>query len=208
MRHASLFNIHFIMSVNLIDSIQANLHYPPLQKIDPNTQEVVVDNTKPDEHRFSQAAIPAILTGLYEYVKTDAGAENVLRGDISTNWVNTIFDNTKDEVTQKIASYSFLPVEGSLERMNDIANEAIRLIRENIKPRGTMMDVKTFMADQRNTILLYLPEALHMGELLKDTTLDDNTNKMEGPVSTLMHKIGSAFSKPPNEEKLHSNNNQ
>lgn len=193
------------MSINLIEKIQSNLFYPPLQKIDPNTQVVPADDTKPDEHPFSQAAIPAILTGLYKYVTTDTGAESILRGDISTNWVSWIFGDTENDVLQKIASYSGLPVETCLDRMSDIANEAVRLIRENIKRGATIMDVKNFMSAQRDTILLYLPEALHMGELLKDNTLDDNTNKMEGPVSSLMHKIGSAFSNPSSEEKRSTN---
>lgn len=193
------------MSINLIEMIQANLHYPPLQKIDPNTQEVVADDNKPDEHRFSQAAIPAVLTGLYGYATTDEGGEQIVRGDISTNWVDRVFNETKNEVVQKIASYSFHSTEDSQKRMNDIANEAIRLIRTHIKTEATMMDVKDFMSAQRNTILLYLPEALHMGSLLNDTTLDDNTNKMEGPISSLMHKIGSAFSNPTNEADLHTN---
>ncbi|MEP7107658.1 MAG: hypothetical protein ABI760_06735, partial [Ferruginibacter sp.] len=184
------------MSINLIETIQVNLHYPPLQKIDPNTQEVVTNDHKPAEHRFSQAAIPAVLTGLYEYATTDAGAENILRGNISTNWMALVFDDTKNEVIKRIASYSTDSNEDSLKQMNDIAREAVRLIRENIKPEGTMMDVKRFMSAQTSTILLYLPEALHMGALLKDSTLDDNTNKMEGPVSSLMHKLGSAFSNP------------
>ncbi|MEO5890374.1 MAG: hypothetical protein ABIQ31_08985 [Ferruginibacter sp.] len=192
------------MSINLIDSIQKNLGFPPLQKIDPNTQEVKVDDNKPNEHRFSQAAIPAVLTGLYKYSTTDVGAENILRGDISTNWVNIIFEDTKGEVVQKISDYSFVPSDSALSRLNDIATESIRLIRENVKPEGKMMDVKNFMSGQTNNILSYLPEALHMGELLRDTTLDDNTNKMEGPISSLMHKIGSAFSNPEDEEKLNT----
>ncbi len=49
------------MSINLIETIQNNLHYPALQKIDPNTQEVKVDNNTPDEHRFSQASIPVYI---------------------------------------------------------------------------------------------------------------------------------------------------
>jgi len=192
------------MSVNLIEKVPANLHYPPLQKIDPNTQEVVVDKKTPDEHRFSQAAVPAILTGLYKYSTTDIGAENILRGNISTDWVDTIFDDTKEEVVQKVAAYSFQRRDVVFNRMNGIAGEAIRLIRENIKPGGTMMGVKDFMAAQIKTILLYLPEALHMGEVVKDTTVDDNTNKMEGPISTLMHKIGSAFTKPASEAEINT----
>ncbi|MEO6729607.1 MAG: hypothetical protein ABIN01_00175 [Ferruginibacter sp.] len=192
------------MSINLIETIQASLHYPPLQKIDPNTQEVVADNSTPNEHRFSQAAIPAILTGLYRYSTTDVGAENILRGDISTDWVSVVFEDTKSEVVQKVADYSFHSTENSYSKMNEITKEAVRLVRENIKPNATMMDVKDFMSAQRHHILLFLPEALHMGSLLNDTTLDDNTNKMEGPISSLMHKIGAAFSNPPSEEEVNS----
>ncbi|MCW3090386.1 MAG: hypothetical protein JWP81_1455 [Ferruginibacter sp.] len=193
------------MSVNLVDTIQANLNYPPLQKIDPNTQEEKATAAAPFGHRFSQAAIPAVLTGLYKYTTTDEGAETVLRGDISTDWVSTMFGDTREEVVQKINTYSSELNDDTTSRMNDIANEAIRVIRENIKPGGSMMDVKNFMSGQRNTILLYLPAALHMGEFLRDDTLDDNTHKMEGPISSLMHKIGSAFSKPANEEEARSN---
>lgn len=193
------------MSINLIETIQANLHYPPLQKIDPNTQEVVVDDSKPDEHRFSQAAIPAVLTGFYKYATTDAGAENILRGAFSTDWVSLIFNDSKNELVQKIAAYSFQSTDNSLMRMNDIAAEAVRLVRQNIKPEANMMEVKNFIAGQRDTILLYLPEALHLGSLLNDSTLDDNTNKMDGPISGLMHKIGSAFSKPANDGEMQNN---
>lgn len=193
------------MSVNLIETIQNNLRYPPLQKIDPNTQEVKVNDNKPDEHRFSQASIPALLTVLYKYSTIDAGAEDILSGDISTIWVNRLLDETKNEVVKKIADYSFQSYEYTREHLKAICDEAVRLIRENLKPGATMMNVKDFMAAQRNDILLYLPEALHMGALLNDDTLDDNTNKMEGPISSLMHKIGSAFSKPASEEELHTN---
>jgi hypothetical protein len=43
------------MSIHLLETIQNNLHYPPLKKIDPNTQELKAGA----EHTFSQAAIPA-----------------------------------------------------------------------------------------------------------------------------------------------------
>lgn len=193
------------MSVNLIVTIQHNLNYPPLQKIDPNTQEVKVDDSKPSEDRFSQSAIPAVLTGLYRYSATDEGAANLLRGNFSTNWVRLVFEDTADEVIQKINNYSFQSSGETESRMDEIADEAIRVMKKELKPEATMMEVKQFFSGQRNNILLYLPEALHMGELLKDDTLDDNTNKMEGPISSLMHKIGSAFSNPASEEKLQTN---
>jgi len=35
---------------------------------------------------------------------------------------------------------------------------------------------------------------LQIGKLLNDSTLDDRTNKMEGPISGLMHAIEKKFS--------------
>ena len=70
-------------------------------------------------------------------------------------------------------------------------------------PDATIKDVKTFFSGQVNNILPYLEPDLHMGDLLNDTTLDDNTNKMEGPMSSLMHSIGSIFSTPETEEDKH-----
>ena len=50
------------------------------------------------------------------------------------------------------------------------------------------------MNSQRHNILVYLPAALYMGDVLNDEGLDDKTNKMEGPVSNLMHRIENSFS--------------
>ena len=190
------------MSINLLEEVQKKLQYPALQKIDPNTQEVVVDNKTPDEHRFSQAAIPAILTGLNQYSTNDAGAENILRGDMSTNWASEIFGDKLSEVVQKISDYSFHSQNDSLQRINNIANTAIGFVRDNVKPAGTMMEVKNFMSAQTKDTLTYLPAALQMSKTLNDTTLDDNTHKMEGPISSLMNKLGAAFSSPPSDKEL------
>ena len=79
------------MSINLLKKVQENLHYPQLQKIDPNTQQADNSNTITDN--FSQAAIPVILTGLYKLSSSDEGAEVILRGGNSADWVSKIFNN-------------------------------------------------------------------------------------------------------------------
>lgn len=190
------------MSSNLLETIQQNLGYPALQKIDPNTQHVVENDKTPDEHKFSQAAIPAVLTALYKYVQSDAGAEDFLRGDNSSNWVSKIFDDNKKEAIQKISAYAKQSNHDPVAKMNAIANEAVKVVKENISADAGIKEVKLFFGNQANNILLYLPAELNMGELLHDTTLDDKTNKMEGPISSLMQNIGSAFSKPVSEEEI------
>jgi len=45
------------------------------------------------------------------------------------------------------------------------------------------------MNSQRHTILSHLPAVLKIGDTLNEETFDDRTNKMEGPVSSFLHKI-------------------
>ena len=184
------------MSVNLIKTIQENLGFSPLIKIDPNTQQPATDNGEDATHKFSQAAIPAVLTGLYRFVQSDEGAAEFLKGDSSTNWVSKIFDDNRKEAIQKISDYALQFNADPVARMNAIANEAVKVTKENLAADAGIKEVKLFFSDQKNSILVYLPSELRMGELLHDNTLDDNTNKMEGPISSLMQSIGSAFSKP------------
>ncbi len=184
------------MSVNLIKTIQENLGYPELHKIDPATEQPVTDKDEVVTNKFSQAAIPAVLTALYRYVQTDEGAEEFLNIKNSNNWISKIFDDNRKEAIQTISAYAQHSNEDPMAKMNDIANEAVKVTKENLSADAGIKDVKLFFNHQRNNILLYLPAELRMGELLHDNTLDDNTNKMEGPISSLMQSIGSAFSKP------------
>lgn len=184
------------MSVNLIKTIQENLGFPPLNKIDPVTEQPATDKDEVVANKFSQAAIPAVLTGLYRYVQTDEGAAAFLNGDITTNWIGKIFDDNRKEAIQTISAYAQQSNEDPVAKMNAIANEAVKVAKENLITDAGIKEVKLFFSDQKINILLYLPAELKMGELLHDNTLDDNTNKMEGPISSLMQSIGSAFSKP------------
>ena len=187
------------MSVNLLETIEKNSGYPPIQKIDPNTQ-------KPKEHvdKFNQAAIPAVLTGLYRYVQKDEGAEKILEVANSTMWVNRFFETEKDSVVRNIAAYGDRTYEETEMQMNAIANEAIRIVKQNLPANPGIRDVKDLMSNQKKDILLYLVPALNLGQLLHDETLDDTTNKMEGPVSSMMKNIGSAFTNPVTEEEINT----
>lgn len=78
----------------------------------------------------------------------------------------------------------------------------IRITKENLALDAGIREVKIFFKSQINNILLYLPPTLHIGELLHDNTLDDNTNKMEGPISSLINRIGDAFSTPVTEDEV------
>jgi len=188
------------MSLNLLQSIRQNLGYPELQKIDPNTgQENLPDG---NENELAQAAIPALIISLYKYTRGDEGAEKVLCNGISQQWLPSILGAACEEAVANVAEYANSSKEKTSHEMELIAKEAIRLIRENSPV--AVNDVKTILAAEKNNALLYLPPGLHLGDLLNDTTIDDKTHKMEGPVSSFMNALGNAFSpseKSKNEEQ-------
>jgi hypothetical protein len=188
--------------MNLLEKVQQNLGYPALQKIDTSTDKIIEDAATPDEDKFSQAAIPAVLTALYKYVQTDEGATEVLNGNNDTKWIAKIFDEHKKDAIEIISSYSKQSSENPLDKMHTIANEAIKITKESIGENGTIKEMKLFFAAQKNDILLYLLPNLKMGELLKDGTLDDDTHKMEGPISSLMHSLGNIFTNPTTEAEI------
>lgn len=190
------------MAINLLVKVQENLHYAPLHKIDPNKENGNVDEANASEIHFSKVAIPAVLIGLYKYSTTDEGAAEILRGDYSTNWVSKIFRETKVEVIESIAGYVEQSRLNSFEQMDNIANEAIKIAKENMPASATLKDVKAFFSSQVNNILPFLEPGLKMGDILNDTGIDDNTNKMQGPISSLMHSIGSAFSTPETKDDI------
>jgi len=187
------------MSVNLVEKTQKNLGYPELQKIDPNTQ---APKNEPTHGSFAQAAIPAVLTGLYKYAQTEDGAETILTVRSTDTWIEKIFTNDKETVIRKIADYSKETQSGIEEKLNDIAGEAIKIAKENMAEGAGIKEVKTFFNQQKDNILLHLVPALNMGTLLHDDTLDDSTNKMEGPVSSLIKNIGAAFASPVTAEEI------
>jgi hypothetical protein len=183
------------MSLNLLEAVQTELGYPPLQKIDPNTQMVKEDDTVPDEHRFSQASIPAVLTALYNYSRSDEGATHILNADPATYWTDVIFTDNKTAIVQHIANYANYTTEHAAEKINSIASCAVGIIwKEELPEDASLQDVKRYMSSQLPNILPYLPAVLQLGELLHNNTLDDRTNKMEGPFSNFMRSIGGRFS--------------
>jgi len=194
------------MSVNLLEIVCERLGYPALHKIDPNTQEVQTDKQTSALQHFGQAAIPAILTGLYHYVQTDEGANVFLRENNSPDWVGRIFGDKKGEVVQKITGYAPESGKDPLEEMNLIAAGAVNVVKETLAATAGIKDVKVFFSNHIHHILLYLPAELQVGESLNEGTLDDKTNKMEGPISSLIQNLGNVFSGPVTEKEVDNKN--
>jgi hypothetical protein len=181
------------MTNNLVETIQRNLQYPVLHKVDPNIQDVKNRGTDSLE-LLAQAAIPAVLTGLYKLSRNDEGCTTIMIGDRVEDALGLIFHGKEEQLVEKIAQYADVSTNQAEGHLENISDESIRLVREMNSGKKDPKQLKHFMNDQRHNILVYLPAELHMGDLLKDETLDDRTNKMEGPVSNFMHKIENILS--------------
>ncbi len=191
------------MAINLVEAIQQNLGLPALQKIDPNTQEVKRPENVSAEDYLGQAAIPAVLLGLYKFSGNKEGNAAIVNRSLTGNLLERILGKRKEEVVQKVAEYTGNSNEYTAENMERIAGEAIRVINDNIPNQTSDDAVRTFLIDQRNNILVCVPAELQIGNALHDNTIDDRTNKMEGPMSSHMHWLEKFF--PSTDRKKEEN---
>lgn len=182
------------MASNIVEVVQQDLGFPVLQKIDPNEQDPKSNGHQSSLEKLAQAAIPAVLTGFFNFTRTDKGCNYILAGGGTKAWLDVIFADKKDEAVEKIAHYAGVATEEAAITMEDIAKEAVIIIHEAPGEKPTAEKLRSFMSSQRHNILVYLPATLHLGDLLNDNAIDDQTNKMEGPVSNLMHNIENKLS--------------
>jgi hypothetical protein len=183
------------MATNLVETIQRNMGFPPLQKIDPNIQEIKEKFSQQSQEKLAQAAIPAVLMALYKFVRADKGGNSVLEASGHTDWLGVIFEGKEKAVVDKVARYAGVTDKEAESAMENIADEAVVVVKKSAGANPTPESIRVFMNDQRHDILVHLPAALQMGNILNDESLDDRTNKMEGPISSLMHAIEGKLSK-------------
>ena len=189
--------------MNLVETIQKNLGFHPLQKIDPNTQEVKKPENMSVQDYLPQAAIPAVLLGLYKFSRTEEGNAELLKGELENKILKTIFGKTTRQVIDRVAKYTGNTSGYAADKMEIIAWEGLHIIRDTLSGQPTGSNVKTFLTDQRHNILVHLPASLQIGEVLHDDTLDDRAHKMEGPVSSYMHWVETFF--PSTDRKKEEN---
>ena len=192
--------------MDLLESVRIHLGFEPLKKVDPNIQEVKHELSP--EQKLAQAAIPTVLAGLIKYADSNEGI-NIMSFE-NADWLNIIFREKQSEVIQKVAEYSGVSTAQTTESMKNIANVSVDVVRENARksfdavkkitdvPMGANAKdaksneaekLRSYMNSQRHSILNHLPAVLNMGYLLNEEGFDDRTNKMEGPVSSFLHKI-------------------
>jgi hypothetical protein len=176
--------------MNIIETVQKNLGYDALEKIDPNTQHTPKDVM--GSKALAQAGIPAVLIGIYSRLELNPDI-SLLDADQKSNMLENIFGKSTDAVLNRINDYSKLRDNLSGQELEHIAREAARVLREKIGADANPAAIRSFVAKNKPDALLYLPPSLELGTLLKNNNLDDRTGKMEGPVSSLMHKLEKSF---------------
>ena len=183
------------MSVNIIETIQKNLGLPALQKIDPNIQETKEKSLRSSQDKLAQAAIPAVLAALYKFTRTDEGCSAIMANEGNADWLGTFFEGKEKSAVDKVARYADVTAGIAENLMENIADESVNTVKSSVGSKQTVESIRTFMDYQRHNILVHLPAAMQMGDVLNDEALDDRTNKMEGPVSGFMHRVENLLSK-------------
>ncbi|MDB5202284.1 MAG: hypothetical protein JWQ27_1693 [Ferruginibacter sp.] len=180
------------MAINLLKFVQEKLGLGDIKKVDPNTQQVNTDDETVREHRLTHATLTGVLTGLYNLARSEEGLHSI--ATMNGNFPTQIFAGKAPEVLARIGDYANRPEDVVRSRFDKISAESLAVIREQTAGPDETKKIRELVSSQRDFILPYLPAELQLGQLLDDNTLDDRTNKMEGPVSSLINKIAKGFS--------------
>ncbi|RFM27870.1 hypothetical protein [Deminuibacter soli] len=187
---------------NIIKTLQEKLGYSSFDKIDPNNQQnksELVQSATTDH--FDQAATIATLVGLYKFGTTEDGSR-ALTQTLPADLLQLLFRDKEEEVIEKVAHYGNQGYEQTEASMTQVAQTAISTMQQETGPDITPEKIRNWLAGQRHNILVYLPPDLNMGDAVNDTSIEDRTNKMEGPVSNLMHAIEDIFAEKDKSKEI------
>ena len=178
-------------SIDIIEELCKNTDADSVPKIDPNTQSPVKDTVQNPDIR--SAVIPVVLIGFYKNTRNGEDAAKLMHEGGNKATLEYLFGDEKSNIIKSVSNYSGVSeTYAESEMKNTVSSIKDVLIKENISEDGVA--VSNFFTDQRSNILKHLPVELNMGKLMNDSSIDDRTNKMEGPMSGLMHTIEKVFS--------------
>jgi hypothetical protein len=178
-------------SIDLIEEVRKEMGYGPLPKINPNTQTPESVNTQ--SPNLGSAVIPAVLVGFYKHTRNDEQAAQLMAEKDADLNLETLFGEERDSTVRSVANYAGVALDEAEAVMKNAVAVTKDILRRAIKnPDGKT--VSSFFSRQRSNILKHLPVDLNMGGIMKDSSMDDRTNKMEGPMSGMMHTIEKIFS--------------
>ena len=181
-----------IYFMNIIETVQKNLGFSALAKIDPNTQDTPGNDIIIGNDAIAQAGIPAVLLGIYNQLETNPDL-SILNPGQPGSCLEKIFGKSTDLIVKRIYDYSRIQDIHSIQQLEHIASESMRVVRENIPASASEKEIRNFVAKHKTDTLLYLPPVLRIGTIMKNDNLDDRTGKMEGPVSSFMHHVEKTF---------------
>ena len=103
---------------------------------------------------------------------------------------------SKAEVLAVIAEFTKKQENYINTKLEEVAKGYFQIINQNdyaieLRKENSLVDLLT---NERHKILISLSPGLQAGKLFNDESIDDNTNKMEGPLSILLNKIEDVFS--------------
>src|SRR5215831_10082201 len=113
------------MANNIVETIQKNMGLPALHKIDPNIQEIKEKTLRPVREKLAQAAIPAVLTALYKFTRTDEGCQTMISNAGYRDWLGAFFEGTERVAVDKVAQYADVSREEAENLMENVADESV-----------------------------------------------------------------------------------
>lgn len=183
------------MAINLIIAVQQHLKLPEIHKVIPESHNQ--DQIQEAQNiSISQVALVCVTAALYKITRTTEGCVKLLLSGKNDKWLSLgeAYGERLSFVYEKVGEYGIADHKAIECLFQDIANACLLVIHETLAHNISTESVKALIGDQRHSILMYKPVELDFRLMLNDSVLDDQTNKMEGPVSNLMHKIENLFS--------------
>ena len=164
-----------------------------MPEIDAVTQETT-NTSNGMAGRLAQGAMAAGLVILYKYTRGSEGAEYVTNTAPTELNLNHLLNQKHQPLISQLATYAGSSDIQANTMLSAVVREAMFFVHQEIKSNKNANAVQSYFGNQRQAILGHLPPELGLGEIMKDDTLDDHTNKMEGPISSLAHAIEDVFS--------------
>ena len=182
---------NIMASIDIIEEVSKYIGSVALPKIDPNTQAPEIQ--KDQSYGLENAVIPALLLGFYKHTRNEEQAAEVLNEHDPDKILDLLFVDKKTNIIKSVAAYSRISEETATAEMKKAITDIKIVLEREIKNKDGKT-LSSFFTDQRSNILKHLPAELNMGEFVNDPSADDRTNKMEGPMSGMMHSIEKIFS--------------
>jgi len=177
-------------SIDIIEEVRNYIGSKPVPKIDPNTQAPDGNSSTRD---ISSVIIPVVLVGFYKNTRNEDAAARLMQESGDNATLNHLFGDNANSIVATIAEHTNVSSAYAEDEMKNVTNAVKQVLVKN-NNAGDGKAVSALFTDQRSNILKHLPPELNMGELMNDESIDDRTNKMEGPMSGMMHTIEKVFS--------------